>query len=252
MTNSGFDVPAESAHMAQGHTQGKVPVPFWTFGGSIVAAGGIYSSIRDMSRFASALLRDNDHLWSWFELARQPLPYGAGPHIAFGMNWFVPPSEEDAPLVYHNGQTNGFHGFLGIHGDFGVVVLSNCADMSGTMLARGILDMVVNGESKRWPPQAAPKLRGSRSKAAELSPYLGSYALNANTEFVVSYSRLFGTLAVQARGSWAWLPWYAAEEEGVFCQPRAGAKLRFDETGLVLEQSGQRLVLPRVAQPVCG
>merc|ERR1712045_101852 len=102
--------------MAQGYTQGKIPVPFWSFGGSIAAAGGIYSSVRDMSRFAAALLGDDAQLQSWFDLARRPLPYGANSHTAVGMNWFVPPGEGDAPLVCHNGQTNGFHGFLGIHG----------------------------------------------------------------------------------------------------------------------------------------
>ena len=113
----------------QGKKKKLQPVPHWQFD-VFDAAGGIHANIAEMARFLEANLSPPDTpLGKAIETAQEPLHTVDG-QTKLAMNWhLLTPPEPDRQVVWHNGQTGGFHSFIGFSRahNVGVVILANTA-----------------------------------------------------------------------------------------------------------------------------
>jgi CubicO group peptidase (beta-lactamase class C family) len=121
--------PSMTARLAQGHNEGGQPVANWdlpTFAG----AGAIRSTADDMLRFLAAALdtttgplaRD----LALAEVPRRPVTDNGKLRIGLGWHVLTGPGGE---IVWHNGQTGGYHAFIAVNHATGanVVILSASA-----------------------------------------------------------------------------------------------------------------------------
>lgn len=111
--------------LAEGHTTRGVKTSNWTFE-TLAGAGGLRSTVDDMGRLAAFVLNPDDStLGKAVRLAITPQRSLAdgGPEI--GLAWIV----HSNGTLFHNGQTGGYHSFIGIRPDRGtaLVVLGNSA-----------------------------------------------------------------------------------------------------------------------------
>jgi CubicO group peptidase (beta-lactamase class C family) len=111
----------ELSSFAPGYNAKGIETPHWDLGDQ-VAAGGLRSTIADMSTYLrdhineqSAIIRNSHEVQ--FEKNKQSVAYA----------WFVQPTKSGNTLVWHNGGTYGFTSFCGFVKEkkAGVVVLSN-------------------------------------------------------------------------------------------------------------------------------
>lgn len=216
---------------ANGHADGK-PVPHWDLNESIVGAGGIRSSAKDMTRFLSACMGiGNESLKPVIAKAlsvRYPTAI-ANTEIALG--WHID-KEFGADGVWHNGGTGGFHSFCGFRMDkkLGVVVLTNSTDNIDD-LGRYLL-------KSEFP---FPKVQTFvRLKESELDAYVGYYQFAPGMLFHVT--RDGGLLNVQMTGQSA-IPVYPEGNDKFFCKAvKANLTFKRGDGGavnaVVLHQNG--------------
>lgn len=118
--------------LAPGHNADGEPTSTWNFG-CLEACGGIRSSVNDLLIFGRAALALNDKqpLTAAFKTAQQPWrELKSGQKIYTGLHWVRMPSPSgDNTLIWHNGQTGGYHSYLGIVPEkkLVVVLLTNVA-----------------------------------------------------------------------------------------------------------------------------
>jgi CubicO group peptidase (beta-lactamase class C family) len=117
------------ARLAPGHDDQGQPAANWdlpTFAG----AGAIRSTVNDMLRFAAANL-DSTSLPLGAELAatHRSLRPTTIPGTTIGMNWHIT-TRDGLAITWHNGQTGGYHSFLGLDlaGHRAVVILENSSN----------------------------------------------------------------------------------------------------------------------------
>ena len=104
---------------------GRVSRP-WSMPDATAGAGGIRSTARDMLRFLEACL---DQELAAMRVAKEPL-YDISRTRSMGMGWVLDKGfMGDKVVAWHNGQTGGFHSYMGMvkgH-NVGVVILANVA-----------------------------------------------------------------------------------------------------------------------------
>jgi CubicO group peptidase (beta-lactamase class C family) len=121
----------QEARMAKPYAQGGKPASNWdipTFAG----AGGLRSSLNDMTRFLLAAMGDApEPLEKAFALAQEPR-FKVGENVQIGLCWMITESSTPGspPLIWHNGGTGGYASFVGFRqdGSLGIVVLCNTAE----------------------------------------------------------------------------------------------------------------------------
>jgi CubicO group peptidase (beta-lactamase class C family) len=163
--------PQIRAHLMPGFTDGLTTSPAWTFS-ALAPAGAINSSMHDMILYLKANMNAPDgRLGSAMAFAQQPR---SGTTITastkIGLNWFT---DTQSHITWHNGQTGGYHSFLGFDRGrgVGIVVLSNVASFAVDDLAYHLLT-----------PQMAPIAPALTTPAPAVSPhgnspYVGIYKL---------------------------------------------------------------------------
>lgn len=128
---------AQLAQLAKGHTARR---RYLVLGSSTLAeqgrwdfdvfqpAGGVRSNIADMARFLRAnMAPDATPLGAALKAAQAPI-FTVNGDMSLGMNWHIlTRPEKGGPITFHNGQTGGYHSFLGFDAtrQAGVVVLCN-------------------------------------------------------------------------------------------------------------------------------
>lgn len=119
--------PAMRERIAQGHSADLEPVANWTFD-VIAPAGGWFSTVPDMLRFAAAALDPPASLARAFALAMEPRLETGTANVRIGLGWHVF-EQNGTAITWHNGQTGGYHGFIGVDTErgTGAVVLANAA-----------------------------------------------------------------------------------------------------------------------------
>jgi CubicO group peptidase (beta-lactamase class C family) len=120
-THIATDADARS-RLAPGHNPDGDPLPNWDWD-ALVACGGIRSSANDILKFLAANMDPDGPIADAARLARKPLAKAmTGNEV--GLGWHV---ARNRSLVWHNGQTGGYHSYCGFVPDkkVGVVVLSN-------------------------------------------------------------------------------------------------------------------------------
>lgn len=132
--------------------------------GSIVPAGGIASSIRDMAKFISLQLKAgtvNKHViygGSLLEL-HTPQRLTNNWNGAVGLGWQVQPSNRHENIVWHNGGMDGFRSYLGFVRErkVGVIVLANCGK-SVDELGQWLLEEAVAAYGKETKKPVDPEI----------------------------------------------------------------------------------------------
>ena len=133
--------PAQTARLATPYDAQKQPTSNWDFA-DMPGAGGIRSSIVDMSQFAKMQLRvPQNEIGEAIELAWQKHHLGNNGDVSMGLGWHL---MGDNSTRSHNGQTGGYHSIILIDRktESAVVVLANTAADAVDALAIELLEMI--------------------------------------------------------------------------------------------------------------
>ncbi len=190
MTETRITLPdALKSRLAEGHDIDGNPLPPWNIA-TLAGCGALRSNVRDLLRLVQANLGIlKSPLAEAIQSTHKPrLDIGPGQAICLG--WHLRKAEG---ILWHNGQTGGYHSFVGLRKNppIGVVVLGNTA--GGTVDAVGyrLLDLLAGKEPKPLPLKVP-----MRVNPAILEQYVGNYEMYPN--FILSVTREGGRLWVQA------------------------------------------------------
>ena len=236
----------ERARLAPGHNAAGTAVANWdlpTFAG----AGALRSTMGDMLTYLAAYMKPDTltALGRDMRLAATPLRPTTIPNMRIGMAWHI----REVPgsrIVWHNGETGGYHSFIGFDPDrgVGVVILGNSIT-SADDLGFHLLDPSVPITLPAPPPQHHTAVALT---PAQLQPYVGRYELAPGAVLTVTLERdqLFAQLTGQPA-----FPIYA-ESDGYFFLTAVDATLDFERdskgsvTAVVLHQGGRDTRAPRL------
>jgi CubicO group peptidase (beta-lactamase class C family) len=184
------------ARFAQGYADGDPAKP-WDLP-ALAGAGALRSTAADLVMFVKAELaasRDpKSRLARAMALTQKPQrDIGTGPPGKVGLAWHINPDG----VIWHNGQTGGFHAFVGFHPSLqvGVVLLANGGGMELDELAKAALTALAGQPapaSLRLPP--ADQVVDEKT----LETYVGTYQLAPT--FTIAVSRTGARLYGQATG----------------------------------------------------
>jgi CubicO group peptidase (beta-lactamase class C family) len=227
--------PAMSGRLATGHGADLEVVGNWDIA-VLAGAGGWRSTTTDMLRFlAAAVTPPPGSLGRALRMAMEPRRPAGSPVLRIGLGWQVL-ERNGQRIVWHNGETGGYHSFLGLDPASGanVVVLANSAtDIDDIGLH--ILDSSI---AVRHPPPPRPAVTVD---ATVLERYVGRYDLAP--EFAIDVTREGNALFVQATGQPRFRVFAASPT--MFFLRVVDAEVGFTVdasgtvTGLVLHQGGQ-------------
>lgn len=118
--------PAQQARLAVGHdgASGRA-VPNWDIP-VLAGAGALHSSVNDMLIYLQANLFLSGPLAQVFQNCHLPRRPANIPGNSIGLAWLTEKGPE-AEIIWHNGQTGGYHSFIGFNrkAGRGVVILHN-------------------------------------------------------------------------------------------------------------------------------
>ncbi|CAA9394941.1 MAG: Beta-lactamase class C-like and penicillin binding proteins (PBPs) superfamily, partial [uncultured Phycisphaerae bacterium] len=181
--------------LAPPHDADAEPASNWDIP-TLAGAGALRSTAKDMAAFVAAQLRPDEKtpLGRAIRRSHQPRAAAGGANdIALG--WHV---QRRDGVVWHNGQTGGYHAYVGFRPDTGagVVLLTNTG--SGTIDAAGaaLLRLLAGGRAE---PPSLPKLVAV--PAATLDRYVGRYLMPPGVVMEVTRvdDRLYARLGAQPR-----------------------------------------------------
>lgn len=163
--------PAMKERLAPPHNSDLQRGKNWDFK-ALVGAGGLRSNVRDMLKFAAAMMADGDRdVTKAFKLAGEPrekIPGGQG----IGLAWHI---AGDGSTRWHNGQTGGYSSYVAClpKQQVAVAVLCNTATDKTTILGEKIAQTVAGMDV------APPDVRKVVDVPVEtLKKYVGTYSLN--------------------------------------------------------------------------
>jgi len=229
--------PELGARLAIGHDKSGRPVSNWDIP-TLAGAGALRSTVKDMLKFLEANLAVNGPLSPAIRMTHAPRKSLGIDEWSIGLGWHLR-SAHGAEIIWHNGQTGGYHAFIGFDQKtgIGVVVLHNAA--------ADIDDIGFHLIDARFPltkPQAPPKPRTEIAVDPNLlGAYVGEYQLSP--DFSISVTRDGGRLFVQATEQEKIQAFPESETE--FFLKVTDAQISFikDESGrithLVLHQNGR-------------
>lgn len=230
---------SQTSRLAPGHDNGLDQVANWDLK-ALAGAGAIRSTVSDLLKFVRANLEPQSvpSMTAAIQRSHQPRhETGDGGQIALG--WHI-----RGDTLWHNGQTGGYHSYLGIDKDrqMAVVILANTATGAIDELGVKILDTL------RGKKVAPLKLRSVANLDVEtLKEYVGKYPIVPS--FVLDVTLAGEKLRVQATGQPRFRV-YPAEKDRFFYRV-VEAKISFTRddagkvTGLVLHQNGRDMKAPR-------
>lgn len=226
--------PSEGAASARGHDDAGQPIAPWVWRDRALAgAGALRSTARDLSRFIRAQLGAAggaaEPPAAALRLAARPrAPLPGGGHV--GLGWGL---DEDGTLS-HEGQTSGFHAWLGVdpRTQTGVAVLTNAMGGPVAELGQRILDRL-----RGAPPRALTLPESIEVERARAERHVGHYASPEGLAFDVIADP--GGLRLSIDGGRAYRL-YAASPSRWFLRV-GGVAVRFEDDGAVLEVGRQQL-----------
>lgn len=234
--------PAMKSRLAVGHDDLGKPVANWDLP-TLAGAGALRSTVNDMVKFLAANFDSTTGPVSLaLAHAHGPFRDTGNPGMRIGLAWMTL-SSFGAPLVWHNGQTGGYHSFLGYDpaNARGVVILTNSSN--------NIDDIGFHILDARSPITPAPKVHTEIAiNPSILDAYVGVYELAPNFQLTVTKdgSGLFAQATGQ--GKFQLYP----ETETDFFLKVVDAQVTFvkDATGkvnqLILHQNGANIPGKRV------
>jgi len=131
MTNTQITLSPElRARAATGYNKEGKPVPDFDIS-TLAGAGALRSTANDMLKFVAANLGlVKSDLWPAMQMAQAPRHAASQPNWEIGLCWHIL-HEFGTEVTWHNGETMGFHSFIGFDKmkRRGVVVLANSAHL---------------------------------------------------------------------------------------------------------------------------
>lgn len=128
MRSSYIDAPeAEIFRLQPGYDEEGEETSRWHFK-AMAGAGGIVSSMRDMSLFLTAQIEPPEtKLGQCIRVSQEPLITSSDMR-KHGLGWMIDQKQPDDRLLWHNGQTGGYQSFIGFHPEqkTGVITLASC------------------------------------------------------------------------------------------------------------------------------
>lgn len=238
MAESGVTLtPALTARLAPGHNSGLDPQRTWELD-ALAGAGAVRSTVGDMLRYLAAHMDSASRpLGRAFATTHERRRAGPQPNLSLGLAWHRLNNAAGDTIVWHNGETGGYHSFVGWNPArrVGVVVLSNSAT--------NIDDVALHILDERIPLTRPPVQRVAVDLAPEvLARYVGVYQLAPT--FSIAITREGSALHLQATNQ-PRFPLYA-ESEGKFFLRVVDAQVEFTKDGtgavdaLILVQNGAR------------
>lgn len=184
--------PTMRSRLAPGHDEADSAVANWDIP-TLAGAGALRSTARDMVKFLAANLDSGlGPAARALAAGHAPLRETGAPQMRIGLGW-ITSSEFGKRLVWHNGQTGGYHSFIGFDPSLGrgVVILSNSS--------KNIDDIGLHLLDARIPLTAPPKVRTEiQINPALLDAYVGVYELAP--AFRLAITREGNALFAQATG----------------------------------------------------
>lgn len=237
-----------AARLATGHDGNGVRVPTWDLP-TLAGAGALRSDADDLLKFLSANLNPGpDGLGPALKLAQARRKDTGMAGMSIGLGWHIRTSSGDE-LVWHNGQTGGYHSFFGLNARErrAVVVLTN--------MAKDIDDIGFHLLDSRLPlsqPTLTQAHKETHVSREILQKYVGQYQLAPGIGFSISLDgdRLMAKLTGQGQAE------IFPESEREFFYKIVDAQIRFEVdpqgqvTGLVLHQNGRDMPAQKTSSEV--
>jgi CubicO group peptidase (beta-lactamase class C family) len=232
---------AARARFAQGYDADGEAVPAWDFD-ALAGCGGIRSTANDMVRFLRAEMGlDATPLAAAMALTQKRRARLGDHGASVGLAWHLTPEGR----IWHNGQTGGFHSYVGFDPALasGVIVLANASTLTLDALGTQLLD--ARAGKKTEPLTVRPEVKLDPSV---LDAYVGKYQLAPR--FFITVEKKDGNLTIQATGQ-PRVRIHAASETRFFLRVVA-AEVTFEKDAkgecrkLVLHQNGRDLPGERV------
>ena len=186
--------PDQTARFAVGHSPALKVVPSWDHLPAFAGAGALRSTGNDMLRFLAANLGFIKTPLASAMAAEVSVRRSTGtPNLEIAYAWLVL-NAHGKPIYWHNGQTGGYHSFMGYSPatHVGVVVLSNVASLTG------IDDIGLHLLSPAFPLATFAEHNEIAVDPKTLVGYAGEYQLMPN--FIVTITQSDGHLYAQATG----------------------------------------------------
>jgi serine-type D-Ala-D-Ala carboxypeptidase/endopeptidase len=226
--------------LVPGHDGDGGPIGNWGFD-ALAGAGALRSTVTDLAKFVVAnLALKEGKIGDALKLAQKI--HADDESVGMGLGWHI---TKKTNTVWHNGQTGGFHSFVGFipEKQFGVVVLANTAtmhvDRAGDCLLRRLLDLPAD------PPQLQQPIA---LDANVLEKFVGKYRMTLL--FSLTITRDGDRLFCQATGQEKFRIYPQSETK--FFWKVVDAQVSFDvdsdgnAKGLTLHQNGKDQPAKRV------
>lgn len=230
--------------LAPPHDGDGMPAHVWDLS-MMAGAGGIRSSIDDMLKFAQLQLAPGDSPLAAAVALQQRVHYRQDAGLVLGLGWHF---ARDGVSCWHNGQTGGYHAYLGVVPSTGhaVCILTNTSAGHIDILGERILQSLAGMEVE--PPEIEAAVAVAPAK---LRPLVGKYRLMPGMEMVVTQSEhgLFaqltgqGAFRLHARSPTEFF--YRVVEASVTFEVKGDAVQR-----LVLHQNGRDMPFKRIADEI--
>lgn len=178
--------------LAAGHNRDGDEVANWNLD-ALAGAGAIRSTANDMLKYLAANLDSNSRpLGRALRSAHRTQRPAGTPNMTIGLNWHVL-HLDSSEIVWHNGETAGYHSFIGFDPArrVGVVILSN----SATSVDDLGFHLVDERSPLHLPP--APPAEVAQDTAL-LERYVGGYSLAPGV--VISVTRTGTKLYIRLTG----------------------------------------------------
>lgn len=233
------------SRLAQGHDADGNPVANWDLP-TLAGAGAIRSTATDMLKFLAAYLgltkTPFDRAIANSQRVHFETPAEGGDE---GLAWQIRRNDH---VIWHNGQTGGYHAFAGFSPEkrVGVVVLVNSASKYSDAIGFQLLKLLMGGE-----PEVLKLPKTIQVVEADLEPLVGRYKLSALA--TVTISREKDQLLVQLTGQPV-IKFYPESKTRFFCRlVEAAVSFEADDNGqiarLVIHQGGQDLKAAKIEKP---
>jgi len=189
------------SRLAQGYKYDDTPSKNWDAPDAYAGAGAIRSTIDDMMKFLSANMEIIEtSLTPAMKFSHQAhLPKEKIVAENMRLGWHVPTiGDGKIPIIFHNGQTGGYHGFLGFNQEkkMGTVALINYGVMQLDNVGFNVLRVLAGLEMKDI---NIPKERTEISiDPSVLDAYIGQYEFSP--DYILTITKENDCLYVQAKG----------------------------------------------------
>ncbi len=237
MSDTAIALTAEmQKRLAVGHNEGLEEVKNWDLP-TLAGAGALRSTAADMVKFVEANMgKTKSPLSKAMALQVETRASAGPPNLSIALGWHKLKSK-NGEIIWHNGETGGYHSFIGFDKKrgVGVVVLANTAadidDIGLHILDRDIPLKKIESKKQRTAIKVDSKV---------LESYVGEYQLAPT--FVITITKEGDHLTLQATGQ----PKFEifAESEEKFFLKAVDAQITFvksskgDVVELILHQNG--------------